>query len=262
MRTIRLVFVLFFTGPAFAGTLHDLDVILEVVDGEITTNRVTAGNTTEPERVFDADMISFFGNIVTNDPGINSGLGALPAFTVFSLDLAAPLKRWNGDGFDGVDPAHYLEIEHNNQVAQSPMSEGVVVTGPLMNATEFGDVHNHPDNFLVIDEQPGIYLGTLRITSATLEDSEDFYFVYRWEPTSGDLVAAEAEQQLAIEWVRDNVVSDPCPTDFNDDGVTDSSDLATLLAAWETPGVDLDGDGNTQSGDLAILLAAWGACAG
>ncbi len=262
MRTIRLVFVLFIAGPASAGTLHDLDVILDTHEGRLTTNRVGEGGMVVPERVFDADPISFFGNIVTDDPGFNAALGALPAFTVFSLDLAAPLKLWNGDGFDDVDPAHYLEIEHNNQTAQSPTSEGVVVTGPLMNATEFGDVHNHADHFLVIDQQPGIYLGTFRFSSATLEDSEEFYFVYRWEPTSGDLPAAEAEQQDAIAWIRENLLIVPCPTDFNADGVTDSSDLASLLAAWETNGADLDGDGDTLSGDLAILLAAWGSCAG
>lgn len=260
MRVIRQLVILIAATPAAAGVLHDVDVILEVVDGVITTNRAVSGGATEPDRVFDADMISFFGNIVTDDPGFDTRLDAFPPFTVMSLDIAAPLKLWNGDGFDQVLPEHFLEIEFNNQTAQSPASEGVVVTGPLMNASEFGDLHNHADYFLMVDQAPGIYLGTLRFSSNSVGDSEDFYFVYRWEPTSGDVPAAEAEQQVAIQWVRDNLLSDPCPTDFNGDGMTDSFDLSVLLAAWGGDGADFDGSGTTETGDLAILLAAWGAC--
>ncbi len=259
-KILSVSIVLAFGAQTQAGTLHDIDVILEVDDGAITTNRVVSGDTTAPERVFDADMILFFGNIVTDDPGFNSPLGAFPPFTVMSLDMAAPLKLWNGDGFDQVAPELFLELEFNNQTAQSPMSEGVVVTGPLMNATEFGDLHNHADHFLFVDQTPGIYLGTLRFSSGTLEDSQDFYFVYRWEPNTGDVAAAEAEQQVAIQWVRDNILSDPCPTDFDGDGSTDANDLAVLLAAWGDAGADLDGDGVTNASDLAVLLAAWGAC--
>ncbi len=56
-------------------------------------------------------------------------------------------------------------------------------------------------------------------------------------------------------------VAQPCPTDFNADGVTDAGDLATLLAAWGQPGqTDFDVDGTTDASDLAVLLAAWGPC--
>ncbi len=47
--------------------------------------------------------------------------------------------------------------------------------------------------------------------------------------------------------------------DLDGDGVVDSADLATLLAAWSSAGsdADLNADGVVDSGDLAILLAAW-----
>jgi hypothetical protein len=51
-----------------------------------------------------------------------------------------------------------------------------------------------------------------------------------------------------------------CPADFNNDGVVDSADLGTLLAAWGTAGGDTNGDGATDSADLGDLLAAWGVC--
>ncbi len=50
------------------------------------------------------------------------------------------------------------------------------------------------------------------------------------------------------------------PADPTGDGAVDSSDLAALLAMWETNGgpADLNGDGVVDSSDLAALLAAWG----
>ncbi len=52
----------------------------------------------------------------------------------------------------------------------------------------------------------------------------------------------------------------PSP-DFNDDGVVNARDLATLLAAWgpcDGCPEDLNQDGAVDASDLAILLAAWG----
>ncbi len=55
-----------------------------------------------------------------------------------------------------------------------------------------------------------------------------------------------------------------CPTDTDNDGDTDSADLAELLADWGVVPLgnclDSDQDGDIDSADLAELLAAWGAC--
>ena len=42
--------------------------------------------------------------------------------------------------------------------------------------------------------------------------------------------------------------------------MTDAADLAILLNAWGTGGVDLNGDGLTDAADLATLLNSWGVC--
>jgi len=57
-------------------------------------------------------------------------------------------------------------------------------------------------------------------------------------------------------------LEDPCPEDFNGDGVVDAADLGPLLAAWATPDAtyDLNGDGTVDAADLGPLLAAWGPC--
>ena len=53
-----------------------------------------------------------------------------------------------------------------------------------------------------------------------------------------------------------------CPGDYNEDGVVDGPDLATLLGAWNTIGseYDLTGDQFVDGQDLAALLAKWGGC--
>ena len=59
-----------------------------------------------------------------------------------------------------------------------------------------------------------------------------------------------------------NPVEPACVGDYNEDGVVDGPDLATLLAAWNTIGseFDLTGDQFVDGQDLASLLAKWGLC--
>ena len=47
------------------------------------------------------------------------------------------------------------------------------------------------------------------------------------------------------------------PGDFNNDGLVNGADLATLLNAWGTAGADLNGDGTTDGADLSTLLNNW-----
>ncbi len=57
-----------------------------------------------------------------------------------------------------------------------------------------------------------------------------------------------------------------CPTDLNDDGVVNSTDLAFVLGSYgpcnDACPTDLDGDGAVGSGDLALVLGSFGACPG
>jgi hypothetical protein len=56
-----------------------------------------------------------------------------------------------------------------------------------------------------------------------------------------------------------------CPGDFNNDGLTNGSDLGILLGFWGTnasslPKVDIDRSGRVDGADLGLLLGAWGPC--
>ncbi len=54
--------------------------------------------------------------------------------------------------------------------------------------------------------------------------------------------------------------TDFCPTDLNNDGVTDTADLGILIAEFGTPGVlaDLNNDGVVDTADLGIMISQFG----
>ncbi len=55
-----------------------------------------------------------------------------------------------------------------------------------------------------------------------------------------------------------------CPSDTNDDGMTDITDVIAVVLDWGTDGSanngDIDGSGFVDVGDLVALIDGWGAC--
>ncbi|NBX36914.1 MAG: hypothetical protein EBR10_06795 [Planctomycetes bacterium] len=48
------------------------------------------------------------------------------------------------------------------------------------------------------------------------------------------------------------------PSDLNNDGLVNGSDLAGLLGNWGNSGSgDVNGDGSVEGADLAAMLSAW-----
>lgn len=74
-----------------------------------------------------------------------------------------------------------------------------------------------------------------------------------------------------IEWFLDHPrpnydispVEVSCPTDLDDDGLTDGTDLGLLFTGWGSTGPgDLDGSGAVDGADFGLMLLAWGPCGG
>lgn len=62
---------------------------------------------------------------------------------------------------------------------------------------------------------------------------------------------------------KDSSCAQPCPADFDGDGIVNTVDLLILFGAWgPNPGhpADLDGDGIVTTADLLILFSNWGQC--
>ncbi len=63
-------------------------------------------------------------------------------------------------------------------------------------------------------------------------------------------------------YMRNYLVTSPCPADITGDGVVDVLDLLAVLSAWGAGGGDEDitGDGLVDVLDLLEVLSAWGPC--
>lgn len=245
------------------GALHDIDVVLEVNEAEsrIVTNRVGDGGSVVAARVFDVDPVLFFGFPFAEDPGFDTVLGTFQGGSVVQIDMLDALRVWNGADFDAIHPDP-LELGFGAAFL-SPATADTRVAGPQISVPEEGDIHVHPTHIFDEALPEGLYLMTFDISNTALSDrSEPFWFVYRWVVNSDNLTMLEEEQQVAMQWVLDNLATNPCPADIDGDGAVGSSDLALLLGSWggSDASVDLDESGMVGSADLALLLGSWGPC--
>ncbi len=80
-------------------------------------------------------------------------------------------------------------------------------------------------------------------------------------PTAKRFSSREEDEFFAPKLILD-IEIDPCPTDLDGSGSTDSTDLNIVLSSFGCVGGgctgDIDGDGDTDSADLNALLAAFG----
>ena len=80
------------------------------------------------------------------------------------------------------------------------------------------------------------------------------------------VVCGNDSDDLAGDWIDGggNIVGGTCtcPSDLNDDGATDITDLLQLLSAWgpDESGGDINNDGMTDVEDLLLLISGYGPC--
>jgi hypothetical protein len=250
------------TGAAAAGS--EIDVFLQIVDGQIVTGQVDASTGTpllDELRVFPASFGESAIPNFTNDPGFFALPGTFAPGSQLSFNILAPVLAWNGDGFDSTG-SEFIRITFSSL---STISGDGFVPGFSLFVQPDGGYHRHLNFFLDAlpgpPAQPGIYLLELEKTSTMpgIAPSLPFWIVFNYQ-------ASEGEHDAAIAWVESELAGNSCPADLNDDGVVSGLDLATLLGAWGPCPVgsdcpaDLDGNGSVNGLDLASLLGAWGAC--
>ena len=118
---------------------------------------------------------------------------------------------------------------------------------------------------------------SLTITGAVDEDGAPVVTieggVFEGVNTGGVILSGAAASGTVIENLRvtnvqgglviENQCAVACPGDRNGDGDVDGTDLAQLLAVWNSddPTADIDGNGIVDAADQAQVLGYWGACA-
>ncbi len=164
----------------------------------------------------------------------------------------------------GPNGTIFYKIDDNTNSAQARMQliDPVNLTATPYAVSEY---------FGVGGEVAGTY-STVRDQAVVLDSFDDHLRVFSFGAfgegailASGVSSAGGTSESAKLLSIGDTVVGaggpPPNPADFNNDGVVDAADLASLLANWgPCPGCpeDLDGDGDVDAADLAILLANWG----
>jgi len=259
---IRTALICAMSTPVFAQHMGDIGVSSNAL-GQLTTHVVTTTGVGPVERIFGA----IFGDTgianFTSNPGFDALPGTFNNAYRLGFNIRQPLQVWDGSGFTPTDPAGPLMGERLkiSFLTANVTSGADPVAGFSLAVQPDGGWHRHFSFLLqpaigAANPRAGIYLLELELwpTAPTLTVSDPFWLVM-------NLGSSVQDQQLAAVWVRDHLIPNPCPADFDNNGSVDGLDLAIILSNWGGSGSgDIDQSGTVDGVDLASILSAWGAC--
>jgi len=250
-------------GPA-AAQLHQSDVILRAQDGRVQTGGFTSPDALVfPLRIY----IGVFGDAGlpdrTTEPGFESVTGAFPGAAEVGVRLTAALRRWDGDDFLTI-PDERMTVRKDAFTITTPPSDPVPpASGPAlllgMSDSPSGDFHEHPGYRLLAPATDGLYLlsGEVFVGTPGLAPSDTIFILFRQNFTN------QAEIDEARAWIEANLIGGSCPTDWNHDGVVNSTDVSEFINSWfadQAAGTliaDFDGNGVVNSTDVSGFINAW-----
>lgn len=262
-------FASFFAAPARAQ--HLLDIAIGNSQGRISTGvfQVRGDNVTPllSQRVF----ITEFGLFpdYTNNPGLDSLVGAFQGGTQIGFNILKALRKWDGTSFPagaaGIPPEQLqIKLGPAANTRVTPAADTVVAGFGLSvssGGSNSGEFHHHPGYTLLAPASDGLYLLELELwsTQAGLGTSMPYWMVFSQNESEENL-------KLAATWVRFNLWKPTCPADLNNDGMVDDSDFVAFVSAYDyllcdPPGcpTDFNGDWMTDDADFSIFAAAYDA---
>jgi len=203
--TVFLIAACGLTVSAAADEDH-FDVWLQIEGNQMFTGSITED--LEPInsnwRVFGAELPGADGDepFTADEPGFQLLDGSVDPFYNFQINITDAVTAWNGNGFDPVAETMSLEFG-----PQSVTSGDGFVEGFQWTADANGGFHDH---FEIIlngdggDPADGIYLLPLSIADpgGAFAATDTFWFVM-------NRGLSEAEHELSIEWVQQNIVPTP-----------------------------------------------------
>ncbi|OHB78100.1 MAG: hypothetical protein A2Z25_23385 [Planctomycetes bacterium RBG_16_55_9] len=183
-------------------------------------------------RVLPSELVvdEFFS---TEEPGFDSESRIFPVGTAVGFNILDALKRWNGEGFDPLNPAtrETMIVSFVQQIRETGSG---VVSGFDIPVAGDGSWHRHLIFTLIgpgtNDPGRGIYLLELELysTSEAVSRSYPIYIVFN--------VDDEPNHDLALEWVHENLARPVCVQkpagDLNEDCRVDFQDFALLAESW------------------------------
>ncbi len=249
VKPITTAVIVLGCAPLAAAQPHVGDILLEQVDGRISTGRVDAdtGEVIHGVRVFGA----VFSDSFTNDPGFDTLEGAFPAGTQLGFNIRAALRVWDSAGMDFDEiPAERIQVKLGPLGPVWTPTTDTLTGGFGIAVSSDGRYHHHLGYTLLAPATSGIYLLELEMwsTSPSIGTSDPFWIVFNQQETAG-------EHQAAIQWVMDHFAV-VCVADLNRDGVVDFGDYLEFLNLFDAtdPRVDLNHDGVVDFGDYLEFL--------
>jgi hypothetical protein len=194
------VAILTLTSATFVHAHGDVWLYADVLSDQLAVGIADEGGTTftPGERVFEGiltpDLLPFSPfDFSASDPGFRSAAGDLPPSQPIGLTVSS-LKVWNGAGLDpATDVAFAFDL-----------------TGGVSSAAA-GSVHEHPlFGLATLTATPvpdGVYMASVRASTAGLGDSEEFFFVL----LKDDLITNENDVETLEGLLEDFENGGPAP---------------------------------------------------
>lgn len=250
-----------FSVPAHAHSdhnLHEADFVIELDD----CNTIHIG-----PRVLgsELDALNFFW---TDEPGFDSHAGTFPIGSSVGFNILDKLKKWNGDGFDALDPnteeTLIVSFLFGTALVTRQTDTGFVAGFDIPVAGD-GSWHKHLGYKLNgvghNDPNNGIYLLELELYSASndpnITKSEPFWIVF-------NLGMPEQDHHNATHWIDEHLAQLP---DLEKDGCIDFKDFSILASQWHRTNcdcwnnwcdeADITEDGRVDLLDLAKIASNW-----
>jgi hypothetical protein len=225
LRLFAGLFIVFLSCPLTeAQHTHEGDFELKVeFDSVIVAPRVLPSEL-EKDEFFSVD-----------EPGFDSEPGTFPVGTAVGFNMLDALERWNGHGFDPLDPAtqETMIVSYVQQIRETGSG---FMSGIEIPVAADGSWHRHLiftlNGCSANDPAKGIYLLELGLysTNPTVSESYPIYIVFN--------VDDEPEHEPALEWVRENLAPPVCVQkpigDLNEDCKVDLVDFALFAESWLT----------------------------
>lgn len=175
---------------------HAGDILLENINGKLTTGLVNETTRIHDHRAFGAEFGEFFMNY-TDEPGFDSDAGEFTPGTHIGFNVLDAVRRWDGQDFDALSPVTFT-ISYSSLEVETGAG---FVAGFGLPVGSNGEFHRHL-NYVINDPAPrGIYLLALELWSDDpgLDDSEPLYIIFN--QNEDELIHAEA-----LEWASANLV--------------------------------------------------------
>ncbi|MFG0258318.1 MAG: hypothetical protein ACF8GE_10490 [Phycisphaerales bacterium JB043] len=210
---------------------------------------------TDSNALFVADLLTTAGETTITRYALSPDGSQVVSSTSSSVDVSTTNEIAVGMNH-GPGNTIYLQVDDNSNSLNPRMHLINKTTLAISTFASSGDR-------IVGGDIAGLYSNANGVSYVTESLNNNLHRYTLGSSGAGSIVASDISGGGSGETAQYMEVIDytPCPTDLDNDGDTDGSDLGLFLGNWGNPGsTDLNNDGTTDGADLGLFLGNWGPC--